>query len=763
MATNKWAAPYRNQVGGGAFGTGGGGNVYDAISENADGTVPTETATTTNYAVNPFSAGNWALFEVVTPSIPANEALVGVYPYLQVVRADAGATSANYSGGIYFQSGGWYSVSTTTWTTIHSARTWKSGTVAWPYSVSPSAYSTNPGGAPTAQNSAVFFQDSVSVSANKTRFHEVGLVFQYRSIPTMSSFTATALSLATATFPTFTWSYADTDDGNSSQAGFLIKTYLTSSAPTTPTSGDGALHQEAVVSPDATYTIPSGTGFTPIPGTSYKTFIRTYKTVNGKEVYAAWTSATWTLSSVPPNPPTVTASYDSTDNEVDVTVATGHNLLSYQNSSGEDSGSTGDWASASNITAVTTQTTPTPPTDGGSRVYRFTPSGAVTILAICNQIISVAAGANYYLRADLRGTTAAETCRLGMRWYDSTGATVSTTYGTGSSHSTSAWTSFTATLAAPATAVTGSMVIEYQALSSTTDYQYADKIQVTASSQTWAPGTDGTATHTLQRSIDQSYWIDVPNGTVANPSWGLYYVKDIPPRGVTAYYRAKSTVRIGADYAAESAWSSSVSATTTSSGTWRLQRWDTRGCIKVVKKALTSNIATLTTETPHGFTVGERVAVFNVDATFNGAFTVTSTPLENTFTYAKTAGNVTETTAAGAVYAQVNLSNAKVTRHDTEVVESVGVFRPIGSTRPVVISGDLYGQDGSMSIMATSTSEWSSLEAVLQGQAPITLHDPWGGEWLIRVIDRSWRKSGTAAQPVWEAEATFVHVNEGTF
>jgi hypothetical protein len=53
------------------------------------------------------------------------------------------------------------------------------------------------------------------------------------------------------------------------------------------------------------------------------------------------------------------------------------------------------------------------------------------------------------------------------------------------------------------------------------------------------------------------------------------------------------------------------------------------------------------------------------------------------------------------------------------------------------------------------------VEAVLEGQSPITLNDPWGGEWLVRIVDRSWRKSGTAAQPVWEADATFVHVTEG--
>jgi hypothetical protein len=406
MATNKWASTVSRVVYG-MWVTTNTGTETDALSENADGTVPTETATTANYVYKlTDSSSAFNVYSVTTPSIPANEALVGVYPYLQIVRHATSGTTMNFGGGVYFQStsgGAWYSMSSTYWSGVqYASRVWKSGTAAWPYSVNPNAYYTNPGGAPDAQNLAVMISDKVihiGATDNRTRFHEAGLVFQYRSIPAVTSFAATAGSLANATFPTFTWTYADTDDGNDSQVGFIVNTYLT-----TPSSSDNRLHGSGTVgSTAATYTIPSGTGFTPTPGVSYTSFIRTYKFSGATYVWSDWDSATWTLSSTPPNPPTVTASYDSTDNEVDLTVTTGHNMLSYQNSSAEDSGSVGDWASASNITAVTNQSTPTPPTGGGSRVLRFTPSGAVTILAICNQTHSVAAGSSYYLRADLRG------------------------------------------------------------------------------------------------------------------------------------------------------------------------------------------------------------------------------------------------------------------------------------------------------------------------------------------------------------------------
>ena len=61
----------------------------------------------------------------------------------------------------------------------------------------------------------------------------------------------------------------------------------------------------------------------------------------------------------------------------------------------------------------------------------------------------------------------------------------------------------------------------------------------------------------------------------------------------------------------------------------------------VSNKALTSNVATLTTPAAHGLSVGMEVVITGVDATFNGTYTITTVPTTTTFTYAKTATNVT--------------------------------------------------------------------------------------------------------------------------
>lgn len=75
--------------------------------------------------------------------------------------------------------------------------------------------------------------------------------------------------------------------------------------------------------------------------------------------------------------------------------------------------------------------------------------------------------------------------------------------------------------------------------------------------------------------------------------------------------------------------------------------WHTDLTSSVSNKALTANVATITTTTAHGFLAGDTVIVAGVDATFDGTFTILSAPTTTTFTYAKTAANVVSGVATG--------------------------------------------------------------------------------------------------------------------
>jgi hypothetical protein len=73
----------------------------------------------------------------------------------------------------------------------------------------------------------------------------------------------------------------------------------------------------------------------------------------------------------------------------------------------------------------------------------------------------------------------------------------------------------------------------------------------------------------------------------------------------------------------------------------------------VSNKALTSNVATLTTSTDHEFAVGDIVVVASIDSTFNGTHVVKAVPTTTTFTYDKTNDNVTSAAVSPAGSAEV--------------------------------------------------------------------------------------------------------------
>lgn len=67
----------------------------------------------------------------------------------------------------------------------------------------------------------------------------------------------------------------------------------------------------------------------------------------------------------------------------------------------------------------------------------------------------------------------------------------------------------------------------------------------------------------------------------------------------------------------------------------------TRTFNTISNKALTSNVATLTTGSTHSFAVGDVVTVSGVDSVFDGTYVVATVPTGTTFTYMRTNANVT--------------------------------------------------------------------------------------------------------------------------
>ena len=99
----------------------------------------------------------------------------------------------------------------------------------------------------------------------------------------------------------------------------------------------------------------------------------------------------------------------------------------------------------------------------------------------------------------------------------------------------------------------------------------------------------------------------------------------------------------------------------------------------VSNKALASNVATITTSATHGFAIGDIAVITGVDATFNGTHYVASVPTTTTFTFAKTATNVTSVAASGSVSVSLQRRYAAVARDASDGV--IKFFKDI-TTKP---------------------------------------------------------------------------------
>ena len=95
----------------------------------------------------------------------------------------------------------------------------------------------------------------------------------------------------------------------------------------------------------------------------------------------------------------------------------------------------------------------------------------------------------------------------------------------------------------------------------------------------------------------------------------------------------------------------------------------------VSNKALTSNVATITTAAAHGLYIGTSVVVAGVDSTFNGTYTITNVPSSTTFTYDKTASNVPSAAATGTVTADYD-DRMTVTLQYNDILKTIGKIDP---------------------------------------------------------------------------------------
>jgi hypothetical protein len=97
--------------------------------------------------------------------------------------------------------------------------------------------------------------------------------------------------------------------------------------------------------------------------------------------------------------------------------------------------------------------------------------------------------------------------------------------------------------------------------------------------------------------------------------------------------------------------------------------------------------------------------------------------------------------------------------------EANAVFRPLNSTKSVVVSGAMTGDDGTIEWITSTQSQWQTVYDLLTYQGPLRISSPFksvlGGSetYIVRLTSRDWKPEGTPGGPVRRVTANFVEVD----
>jgi len=95
---------------------------------------------------------------------------------------------------------------------------------------------------------------------------------------------------------------------------------------------------------------------------------------------------------------------------------------------------------------------------------------------------------------------------------------------------------------------------------------------------------------------------------------------------------------------------------------------------------------------------------------------------------------------------------------NSSIVESYGVFKPLGASKSIVVATSIYGIDGSYEFTTQGETEWDALYPVLTYQGILHVHDPLGRQKYVRFVDRTWTEVGDINNLIRNAKVNYYEV-----
>jgi hypothetical protein len=387
-------------------------------------------------------------------------------------------------------------------------------------------------------NLVVKFTDNATASGDRAGLYELYVDVITTTQPSVTV-TAPSGTITDTTFPSVTWTYSDAD--GDPQNAYEIKVFDTA------TYGGGTFSADTSTPTVTTGIVTSSNNGQTLEadladGTTYRAYVRVAQLLNGSNYFSDWAYSEFTIDVDAPATPLITSFYDTEIGAVTVTVFGRTNILS-PNQASLETNTTG-WGAVTNCAIARS----TAQASAGSASLELTASASGDMVASTTTATKFAVSANqkFSAIADFRAGTSARTVQVGIRYLTSTGSTISTTYGTGVTDSSSAWTTAQATVLAPPTATHAQVFVKVTTAGSG-EVHYVDKIGFhSGDTPVFTRGGFTNFMFDVERSEDAGVtYSSVRNSPITADSSQIAQVNDYEvPLDTTVRYRAKARADI---------------------------------------------------------------------------------------------------------------------------------------------------------------------------------------------------------------------------
>ncbi len=503
--------------------SGGAGSVHAALSDSSDTTYITRTSTTVPASYE---------MELGTTTLSASEKVASVNVRVRLAVGTAGI--AQFSLGVITDRNGR--------TVSYSVPITRQNTLALSTIDLALNLTSSPTGEEWSQtaidNLVVKFTDNATASGDRTSVYEVFVDVVTTARPTVTV-TAPSGTVTDTTFPSVTWTYADTDGDQ--QSAYQIKIFDSTTYSATgfdPDTSEATVDTGIVASTNDGATLEVDLA----DATTYRAYVKVAQLLNGSNYFSAWAYSQFSIDVDAPATPLITAFFDSNTGAVTLTIFGRSNALSANQASLETD--TTGWTAVSNCAIA--RTTAQAADGTASLSLTASASGDMTASTTTATKFEVTANQEFSAIASFRASSTTRSVATGIRYLNSAGTTISTTFGTSVTDSSSAWTEAMATVLAPATATHAQVFVKVIS-ATTSEVHYVDKIAFHAGdTAVYSRGGFSNFEFDVERSDDSgTTYAAVRNSPVTADATQVTELDDYEvPLDQTVRYRAKARADI---------------------------------------------------------------------------------------------------------------------------------------------------------------------------------------------------------------------------